>query len=132
MRTSAPPVWLWMLAMPALLAGQCTDKPTVQMDERAAESHVVARRNPQLPPGRSTLIRTDRVVVLVTVDRAGSVCDAKAVRGPSDLRDLAVKAVKEHWKFRPFLIDWKPVVAQFPMTVLFIRVENPPQLRAAV
>jgi hypothetical protein len=111
-------------------AGECREKPEVQMDERAAQSHIVSSRNPELPPGRARLLDEDRVVVVVIVDRAGAICDARAVRGPWDLRDLAVQAVKQHWKFRPFLVNWKPVVAQFPVTVRFVRLKPEPPLRA--
>jgi hypothetical protein len=100
------------------------------MDERAAESHLVARKNPELPSSRSKLLRSDRVVVLVTVDRDGAICHARAVTGPKDLRALAVSAVRKHWRFRPFLVDWKPVVAQFPVSVRFVRLRTEPKLRA--
>ena len=122
--------WLWIIAAPGLWAGECREGPAVQMDERAAESHLVARKNPELPPSRSKLLRTERVVVLVTVDRGGAICDVKAVQGPKDLHQPAVNAVRKHWKFRPFLVDWKPVVAQFPVSVIFIRLRTEPELRA--
>jgi hypothetical protein len=112
------------------MAGECREKPAVQMDERAAESHLVARKNPELPSSRSKLLRSDRVVVLVTVDRDGAICHARAVTGPKDLRALAVSAVRKHWRFRPFLVDWKPVVAQFPVSVRFVRLRTEPKLRA--
>jgi len=114
------------------MASECREKPAVQMDERAAESHLVARKDFKLPSSRSKLLRSDRVVVLVTVDRNGAVCDARAVKGPKDLRSLAVRSVRKHWKFRPFLVDWKPVVAQFPVSVRFVRPRNEPVLSAAL
>ena len=132
MRPSAFWSGLWVLAVPLLMASECREKPAVQMDERAAESHLVARKDFKLPSSRSKLLRSDRVVVLVTVDPNGVICDARAVTGPKDLRALAVSAVRKHWRVRPFLVDWKPVVAQFPVSVRFVRPRNEPVLSAAL
>ena len=128
---AAPVVSLLLIPVVAVrLAGECREDPAVQMDEQAAESHLLAKKNPELPPERLRLFRTHRVVVLVTVDREGAICDARAVRGPEDLRQPAERAVRKHWKFRPFLVNWKPDVAQFPVTVDFVRPGTEPQLKA--
>ncbi len=132
MRGSAFLVSLLIFLAPTALAAACREKPEVQMDERSGESHLVAKKNPELPPSHSRLLRLHRVVVVVTVDREGAICDAKAVRGPEDLRGLAVSAVKKHWKYRPFLVDWEPVVAQFPVSVTFVRLRAAPELRAGL
>lgn len=119
-----------ILGVPAALAGACREKPGVQMDERAAESHLITKKDPELPAGGAKLVRVRQVVVLVTVDREGAICDARPVSGPEELRKAAARAVKKHWKYRPFLVNWEPVVAQFPVSVNFIRRGGEPELRA--
>ena len=118
-------VWLSLLVLvllsPVVCAGQCGETPAVEMSERTAESHLLEKKDPELPAGSDKLVRVRVVVVLVTVDREGAICDARAVRGPEELREAAVEAVKKHWKYRPFLVNWKPVVARFPVTVTFAR-----------
>lgn len=98
----------------------CKEKPTVQMDERTAESHLLAKKDPVLPSNAPQLVRLEKVVALVTVDRQGVICEVRAVKGPKRLRRIAVKTVKQHWRYRPFLLNWKPVVARFPVTVHFV------------
>lgn len=130
--TSAVLLWLVVAGPPAVPARECREKVEVQMDERAAESHIVASKNPELPPSHSKLLRSEKVVVLVIVDRKGTVCNARAIKGPEELRELATDAVRKHWKFRPFLVNWKPVVAQFPVTIRFVRLRGEPEVRAAL
>lgn len=119
-----------ILITPARLGGECREKPKVVMDERSAESHLITKMDPELPESGSRLVRPHRVVVVVTVDRDGTICHTSAVSGPEALRVLAAKAVKKHWKYRPFLVDWEPVVAQFPVSVHFVRSRTETDSRA--
>lgn len=118
------------LVAPVIGAAQCREAPSVLMDERAGESHLLAKKDPELPAGVDKLLRVREVVVLVTVDREGAICDVRAVEGPPELRRAAVRAVKKHWKYRPFLVNWKPVVARFPVRVRFTRPKSEVQLKA--
>ncbi len=95
------------------------------MDERTAESHLLAKKDFVLPEEAPRHFRIEKVVVLITVDRDGDVCEVKAWKGRKDLRLSAVQIVKEHWRYRRFLVDWKPVVAQFPGTVNFLLSKEP-------
>ena len=112
------------------LRAQCADLPTVWMDEQTAESHLLSKRDLAVPARPPRLARIGKVILTVTVDRAGTICDVKAVTGPEDLRATAMKIVKEHWRFRRFLVDWKPVVAQFPVTVSFVLPGGKPHMVA--
>lgn len=105
------------LAVPQIARAACPGKPTVQMDEFTARSHLTAKRDVELPAALTRFTRTQVVVLLVTVDRRGTICDLQPVAGPAELRREAMRVVKKHWRFRPFRVDWKPVVAQFPVTV---------------
>jgi hypothetical protein len=90
------------------------------MDERTAATHLLAKRDVEIPADLAWFSQVEKVVLLVTVDRQGTICDLKAVSGPAELRRIAARVVKKHWRFRPFLVDWKPVAVQFPVTVRFV------------
>ena len=83
-----------------------------------------------LPAPVPALARVRKVVLLVTVDRQGVICEVRPVAGPRGLRRAAVKTVTKHWRYRPFLVDWKPVVARFPVSVEFVLAEPEPRLTA--
>jgi hypothetical protein len=125
-----PSLLILVLLTPGVCAAQCGETPAVEMDERTAKSHLLAKREPELPAGVDRLLRRRVVIVLVTVDREGAICDARPVRGPEELRKAAVEAVKKHWKYRPFLVNWKPVVARFPVSVTFAAPKKEPNLKA--
>jgi len=102
---------------------QCREQPAVFLDERTAATHLLAKVDPELPATASPLDITAAVVLRVTVDRRGRICALTPVSGPPDLHRPALDTVKKHWRYRPFRLNWKPVVAQFPVTVRF----NPPK-----
>lgn len=97
----------------------CSERPTVMLDERAAATHLLSSTDPELPVNLAWRGVTREVIVRVTVDRRGTICDLKALAGLRELRKPALEAVKKHWRYRPFLVDWKPVVVQFPVRVRF-------------
>lgn len=118
------------LGFPQVGAARCSEEPTILMDERTAESHLLSKKDLVLPPDVPELARVRTVVLLVTVDREGTICEVKPVLGRKELQEVAVKTVKEHWRYRRFLLDWKPVVAQFPVTVRFALPRVEPRLTA--
>lgn len=122
--------WLVLLGVPTMGAAQCGETPAVQMDERTAASHLLAKKDLVLPERVPEQFRIAKVVLMVTVDREGIVCDVKARAGPRDLRQTAVQTVKEHWRYRRFLVNWRPVVAQFPVTVKFLLPKEQPRQTA--
>ncbi|HEX9081101.1 MAG TPA: energy transducer TonB, partial [Holophagaceae bacterium] len=61
---------------------------------------------------------TGTVIVEVLVDREGRVESAKAVEGPEALRATAVDYASA-WKFKPSVLDGKPVKARFRLTMPF-------------
>jgi hypothetical protein len=112
--------WAVVLALAPLLQpwarAVCEEKPTVWMDERTAASHLLSKRDLEVPAA-FPLARVNEVKLLVTVDRDGAICDVRAMAGPKELRPAAVQIVWNHWRYRRFLVDWKPTVVQFPVTV---------------
>lgn len=121
---------VYSCAFPEPSAAQCRETPKVLMDERTAESHLLAKKDPVLPEGPVALVRVQKVVLIVTVDRAGMICDVRAVTRPRSLRAAAARTVRKHWRYRPFLVDWKPVVARFPVTVTFVLAKTGPRVTA--
>lgn len=119
-----------VLGVPRLWASGCAETPSVLMDERTAETHLLSKKDPVLPAQVPALARVRKVVLLVTVDQQGAICDVRSVAGPKALRRVAVRTVKQHWRYRPFLVDWKPVVARFPVAVKFVLAQPEPRLTA--
>jgi hypothetical protein len=123
----------FLLLLPAVQIGwtQCREKPAVFLDERTAATHLLAKVDPELPAAANQLDMTEAVVLRVTVDRRGKICDLKPVSGPPELQRPALKTVKKHWRYRPFRLNWKPVVAQFPVTVRFNLPRREPRTKTA-
>ena len=102
---------------------QCRERPALFLDEHTAATHLLAKIDPELPATPNHLAMAEPVVLRVTVDRRGVICHLEPISGPPELHRLARNTVKKHWRYRPFRLNWKPVVAQFPVTVRF----NPPK-----
>jgi hypothetical protein len=128
------PCWLGafglLLAAPAFAAAVCGETPAVQMDERTAASHLLAKKDLVLPKQMPEDFRIEKVVLIITVDREGTICEVKPTSGPKHLREAAIRTVRKHWRYRPFLVGWKPVVAQFPVSVRFVLPQAEPRLTA--
>ena len=58
------------------------------------------------------------VVIQAEVDQMGNVSEAKAISGPTSLRQAAIDAVRR-WKYLPALINGKPATAQVTINVQF-------------
>lgn len=111
---------LIFFAAPQMGLAQCSEKPTVWMSEHTAASHLLASRKIVFPAEAPVLVQIRKVVVTVTVNRRGAICQAKASAGPKELWQAAEQNVKSFWRYRPFLLDGKAVVVQFPVTVHFV------------
>lgn len=122
--------WLILAGAPVMGLAQCGEGPTVQMDERTAASHLLAKKDLVIPERMPEHFRIEKVTLVITVDREGSICDVQAKAGPQKLRESAVRTVKAHWRYRRFLVNWKPVVAQFPVTVKFLLPKEEPRQTA--
>jgi hypothetical protein len=124
---------LLLLVHPLLAVAECPEKPSLWLDEPTAAPHLLSKRDAELPGGELGPRRVERVVLVITVDRKGKICQAKAISGREDLRALAVAYVKKYWRYRPFLLDWQPTAAQFPVTLRFFPPkETRPERRIAM
>jgi protein TonB len=54
----------------------------------------------------------------VTITEDGSTRDVKIISGPSLLAEAATEAVRQ-WRYRPSLLNGKPVAVQKQITVIF-------------
>ena len=73
---------------------------------------------PQYPVwARNARISGD-VVLRATISKTGTVKDLSVVSGPSALRESALDAVGK-WRYRPFLLNGKPIDVQTMVTVKF-------------
>lgn len=73
--------------------------------------NVLYSPSPAYPAAASAARVQGEVRLQAEVDRDGNVTDARVVSGPPLLRDAALRAV-QHWRYRPWLSQGKPV----PMT----------------
>jgi protein TonB len=108
-----------LLALPALAQGGETTRPLqLRVSSGVAEglrSHYVAPAYPA--EARRNHIQGD-VVVRLKIDTEGNPTDVTAVRGAPTLADAAVAAIR-HWKYRPYLLNGKPVMVETTALVKF-------------
>ncbi|HZT70909.1 MAG TPA: energy transducer TonB [Terriglobia bacterium] len=123
-------VLLAVFAVPLKGIAGCSEQPTVWMDESTAASHLLTSRKFVFPAVVPVLAQIRSVTVIATVGRKGEICGAKAEAGGGEFREAAENIVKTSWRFRPFLLDRKPVVAQFPVTVNFVLSVDRQDVRA--
>jgi TonB family protein len=88
----------------------------VQTSSGAKELKLLLRVIPQYPPIAKQTHTEGDVVLEITVDKSGSVTDAKAISGPTSLRMAAIGAVKR-WKYQPF--EGQTDSVRMPVTIQF-------------
>lgn len=99
-------------------------KPTVRKPMRLTEDmpkpEQVAMKTPEYPAAAKTAGIEGVVIVKYVIGEDGSVRDVKALKGPLELQQSCIDAVKQ-WRFRPILVDGAPVavvrVARFPFHI---------------
>jgi protein TonB len=100
------------------------EKPTVRKPLRLTEDmpkpEQISMKTPEYPAAAKTAGIEGVVIVKYVIAEDGSVRDVKALKGPAELQQSCVDAVKQ-WRFRPILIDGSPVavvrVARFPFHI---------------
>ena len=82
---------------------------------------MLVRRVPPLYPSAALSLRLEGAVVLkATIGEDGKVRDVSAVSGHPALTRAAIDAVRE-WRYRPYLLNGKPVPMQTQITINFKR-----------
>ena len=99
-------------------------EPIVSASKPRAVSAGVAtgrliRQSPAVYPQVAKLARVSGTVVLqATISKTGTITDLHVVSGPPMLRSGALEAVRT-WRYKPFLLDNKPVEVQTTIDVVF-------------
>jgi periplasmic protein TonB len=90
----------------------------VNLPESEARTLLVQVVPPTYPKTVAVNAQRGSVVVAVTLGRDGSVQDAKFMQGSLSFARSAVEAVRQ-WRFKPYLMNGRPVTVQTVMTLTF-------------
>jgi TonB family protein len=71
-------------------------------------AYLVSSPAPAYPAAAFQARVQGEVTVRAVVDREGNITDARVISGPELLRDAALEAV-QHWRYRPYTQDGKPI-----------------------
>ena len=102
---------LTTIAVPTLLSAETISIPTA-----SAMARVAKKVAPVYPPAARQLNVSGSLDVEITVDEAGSVTDAKVLKGNAMFSSSAMSAVKL-WKFNPMVQDG--VAKSFTSVIVF-------------
>jgi len=91
----------------------------VRIGGDVANANLISSVAPTYPP-RAREARTQGVVLLqVTIDKTGSVSDARVISGDPLLNEAALSAVRQ-WRYKPISMTGEPIVAITTVTVNFV------------
>jgi protein TonB len=92
----------------------------LRLTEDMPKPEQLAMKTPEYPAAAKTAGIEGVVIVKYVIAEDGSVRDVKALKGPPELQQACVDAVKQ-WRFRPILVDGSAVavvrVARFPFHI---------------
>jgi TonB family protein len=89
-----------------------TQEPSTPSFEPAT---VVSSAEPVYP---SMAMGSGTVVLAVSIDAEGEIQDVKVTKGSEAFNSSALKAIKE-WKFKPAMLEGKPVASVVPVAFSF-------------
>ncbi len=90
----------------------------IRISGGVAAGNIVKKVNPEYPPEARAQGISGAVVMRALISASGDVESATPVSGPSTLRQAAVDAVTQ-WKYRPYVLNGKPVAIDTTVTVMF-------------
>jgi periplasmic protein TonB len=90
----------------------------VTISPRVATGLLVEKKSPTYPPAARAKHVSGTVVVQVTITETGTVEHLSVKSGPAMLQQAALDAVKSY-RYRPYLIHYKPVQALTTVNVVF-------------
>lgn len=94
----------------------------IRRSEQIQESQLVTRVTPAYPEIARAAHITGTVELLVVVGRDGSVLSVQVLRG-NPLLAAAAKQAVEQWRYRPAIVDGRPVEVEARVTVNFVMDE---------
>ena len=92
--------------------------PVPKVSEGAVQGTLMHRVDPQYPRSARSVHIQGRVVLKATIGTDGLVQQVSAISGSPVLVNAATEAVKK-WRYRPFLLDGKPVEGETIVTFDF-------------
>ena len=93
-------------------------RPEAHVPAEVMEKLVTHRADPDYPEAARSANLQGVIVLDVVVGRDGSVVDLHALNGPEVLARAAMDALR-WWRFEPYRVDGKPVVAETTVAVEF-------------
>jgi protein TonB len=104
----------------ARLVSAPTKLPEAEMSvsQGVSQTTLIHKVQPVYPAEARSQRLEGSVVLELTVGEDGSPQDLKVVSGPSVLARAATEAIRQ-WRYRPALLNGKPIVAQKQITVIF-------------
>ena len=116
--------WRWNRGWEDLEAGLRTNedarasRPQVHVPADVMAKLVVHRVDPEYPAAARSAKLQAVIALDVVVGRDGSVLDVHALNGPEVLAKAAIEALR-WWRFQPYRVDGRPVVAETTVAVEF-------------
>ncbi len=95
-------------------------KKPVRLTEDMPRPVQTLMKTPEYPPSAKAAGIEGVVIVKYVVGEDGSVRDAKVLKGPDELREACLVAVRS-WHFQPMIVDGAPIafvkIARFPFRI---------------
>jgi protein TonB len=102
-----------LLSTPAILP-----EADLDISQGVTEATLVHNVPPVYPSEARARHLGGAVVLEATIAEDGSTRDLKIISGPPLLAEAAIEAVRQ-WRYRPSLLNGKPVAVQKQITVIF-------------
>jgi TonB family protein len=97
---------------------QVATRPEAKVSTEVMEKLLIHRVDPDYPAAARRANLRGVIVLDVVVGRDGSVVETHALNGPDVLAQAAMDALR-WWRFEPYRVDGKPVVAETTVAVEF-------------
>ena len=123
-RISISLLLLFLLSLSGLLAAQPQTHAKaaarqVKIGEAEARTHLIDGDKPQYPKAALIKELQGTVVLQAVVGKDGSFEKLKIVSRDPKLAQALVSTVRQSWKYKPFIVNGKPVEVAFPIEYVF-------------
>jgi TonB family protein len=94
------------------------DERPIHIAEGAVSGYLLHKVNPAYPKDALRARIKGKVIIQAIIGKDGIIHELHAISGPNELIPSALGAVKQ-WRYRPYLMDGKPVEVSTQITVSF-------------
>ena len=95
-----------------------TSAERLQLPAGATTGHIVHRVEPEYPPIAHAAHRQGFVQLHAIITKDGKIADLKLISGEKEFAAAAIEAVRQ-WRYRPYLVDGKPVEVDTTIEIRF-------------